>query len=114
MAEHQRSHLTVSASPRARVMTFLKEFEAAPNDADLELRIGQMETGAPAVVISINESKHGFTAKEARTVAEIAEDTMKAFPNDPRNGELPNLILMLRHGAAQAEAALTTGGRRNG
>lgn len=98
--------LTLPASPHARVIAFLKEFQEAPNDADIDIHIGQMESGEAAVVVIVGGKGHGFTTEEARTIAEIAEDAMRACPDDPRSNELPNLIMALRMGADKSDAAL--------
>jgi hypothetical protein len=97
--------MTLPSSPLQRVQTFLAAYRAADNDADLDVRIGVMEDGAPAVMLSINGTNHGFTADEARRLAKIAEDGMNAWPNDPETAGLPNLILALRMGADKAEGA---------
>ena len=96
--------LTIKASPHARVMDFLDEFRAMPNNSDIEIRLGLMENGEPAVVVTLNDKYHGFTAKEARMLARIAEEAMNQIPSDPESATLPNLILALRYGADQAEA----------
>ena len=93
--------LDVPASPRERVMRFLAAFEAAPNDADIKLRIGHVGDTA-AVVIGIDNINYGLLATEAVMVAKIMEDTMQQFPMDSRSDELPNIIMGLREAAKQA------------
>jgi hypothetical protein len=88
-----------------RVQTFLAAYRAADNDDDLDVRIGRMESGEPAVMLSINGTNHGFTSNEARRLAQVAEDGMNACPSDPESAGLPNLILALRMGAEKADAA---------
>ena len=97
------------ASPLARVQAFMAAFQAANNDADLELRVGETGDGEAAIAISLNGKTHGFTAGEARRLARIAENAMRACPRDPAAATLPNLILALRAGADKAEAALKGG-----
>lgn len=97
--------MTVPASPRMRVMTFLAEFRAADNDADIEIRIGHFEGGEPSVLISFNGKDHSFTVTEARKLADIMEEAMRAHPNDPDAATLPNIIMMLRMGSDKAAAA---------
>jgi hypothetical protein len=95
--------IDVPASPRARVMKFLDAFEAAPNDADIEFRSGHVGND-PAIVVGINGVNYGLLATEAITVAEIMEDAMRKFPSDPRNDELPNMIMGLREAAKQTQS----------
>ena len=111
--------LTLPSNPYERAIAFLEEFEAAPNDADIDIHTGIMESGEPAVVVIIDGGKgHGFTTKEARSLAKIAEAAMNDAPNDPRANEFPNLIVMLRMGADKSEAGVarahSSGERRNG
>jgi hypothetical protein len=98
---------TIPASPRARVMNFLREFQAASNDTDIEVRTGHMEGGEPSVGVFMNDKVHGFTAKEARKLAKIMEDAMHANPNEPEAKTLPNIIMALRAGADKAEQTAT-------
>jgi hypothetical protein len=100
--------MDIPKRPMDRFMAFLDEYFDAPNDADLELRIGMIGndigSAEPAIGIMLNGKMHGFTIKEARVMAAIAEDAMHAHPNEPDAKGLPNLILMLRTGADKAEA----------
>src|SRR4051812_35692327 len=75
--------MVTQASPLARVLAFFDEFRAAPNDADIEVRIGSTEKGEAAVIISIDGKRHAFTTSEARKMAAIAEAAMRECPNDP-------------------------------
>lgn len=94
--------LITHSDARRRSMAFFREYMAAPNDADVELRLGKTEAGDPAVVIRINDGPyHGFTTSEARTVASIAERTMRAFPTGRLS--LENLIMGLRAAADKAD-----------
>ncbi len=86
--------LTIDTDPRRRAIAFLSAFIDAPQGADIEFRTGVMESGEPAVVISIDGALSGFTAAEARIVADVAESTMRAFPRE--TGSLADLILSLR------------------
>lgn len=90
------------ASPLARVRAFLAAFQAADNNDDLELRIGETAAGEAAVAITLRGKTHGFTVSEARKLAALAEEAMRAFPMEP--AVLANLILVLRAGADKAEA----------
>lgn len=92
------------ASPRERVMGFLRDFEAAPNDADIEIRVGRDAGGAPAVLVSIAGRHHSFLATEARKLADIMERSMCECASDPRSAELPNTIMAIRAGCAKAES----------
>lgn len=95
--------MILPSSPIERVKAFLAAYRRADNDDDLEVRIGAMESGEPAVMLRINGTNHGFTSSEARRLAKIAEDGMNACPDDPESAGLPNLILALRMGADKAE-----------
>ena len=95
--------IDVPASQHTRVTTFLAEFQAASNDDEFALYPGDM-AGQPALVIIMNGKEHGFTTKEARIMADIAEEAMNAHPNDPEAATLENLILGLREGASRSEA----------
>lgn len=102
--------LTLKANAAERVKDFLNAYRAADDDADIDVRIGTVEDGSPAVVISINGAFHGFTSDEARRIALIAEEGMRACPDDPESASLPNLIMALRMGADEADAASTRPG----
>jgi hypothetical protein len=97
-------YLTLPASRRARVMNFLRDFQAASNDADIEVRLGRLESGEASIAVSINDRFYGFTTKEARTLAQIMEDAMHANPNEPEAKTLPNIIMALRLGADKADS----------
>ena len=94
------------ASALQRVQTFLAAYRAADNDDDLEVRVGMMEGGEPALLVSINGTHHAFTTAEARRVANIAEEAMNAHPTGDGAEAMPNLILALRMGADKADAGL--------
>ncbi len=91
-----------------RAIGFLQEFWDAPNDADLELMLGTMDDGSPAIAIRLNGKVHGLSIKEARTLADIVEETMNKFPCEPESQTFPNLILLLRTGADKAEQQMAT------
>lgn len=99
------NQMTAPASPRARVLGFIEAFHAAPNDADIAVRIGADAAGTPAVIVSIGRANHALMVDEARSVAEIMENAMNTFPNDPESRTLPNIIMALRAGCDQAVAA---------
>lgn len=92
----------VPASPRRRVLTFLHAFHKAPNDADIEIRVGRSETEA-AVLVSFEGTEHVLLVSEARTVAKIMEESMNAHPEDPEGRTLPNIIMGLRAGCDEAD-----------
>lgn len=94
------------------MMTFLAAFRDAPNDADIDMRIGGTEDGEPAILVSISNGggDHAMMASEARTLAGIMEDTMREFPNDPESAALPNIIMGLRAAADKAASALERDG----
>jgi hypothetical protein len=84
-------------------MNFVGQYLDAPNDADIEFRTGTTESGEAAVAVSVGGKMHGFTAKEARIVAEIMESALNAHPNEPDAKGLPNAIMGLRMAADAAE-----------
>lgn len=90
-------HHVAEADPRKRAIAFLGAFIDAPGDAELEIRGGRDENGDPAMAITLCGTLHAFTCVEARTVADIAESTMRAFPQSA--AVWGNLIVSLR-GAA--------------
>ena len=94
-------------SPKLRVMEFIDHFHAAPNDADIEIRIGSSER-EPAILISFCGSSHAFLVTEARTVADIMEDAMRAHPEDPEGATLPNIIMGIRHACDEAQKLALT------
>lgn len=91
------------ASPRARVLGFLDAFQAAPNDADIEISIGMDEAQKPALLISIGRSSHCLLVTEARKVADIMEEAMRANPNEPEAKTLPNIIMGIRAACQKAD-----------
>lgn len=95
--------LNAAASPLKRSLEFIAAYRAAKNDDDIEIRIGCLENGTPAIVVSIAGSMHAFTVGEARKLASIVEAGLNECPNDPEAASLPNLILALRGGADLAE-----------
>lgn len=95
--------ITAPASPRARVVKFLEEFRDAPNDADIEVRIGSDGTGKPAILVTIGGSDHAFMVPEARKLADIMEEVMRKQSDNPEVATLPNLIMCLRAGCDKAE-----------
>lgn len=94
--------LEAPADPRKRVMDFLDAFIAAPPDADLEIMGGMDEHGDPAMAIRMLGKLHGFTTDEARKVADVAESTMRKFPDGAKIWA--NLILALRGAADRIDA----------
>lgn len=90
-----REFLTVG-SPVDRAMAFLLDYIEAPDDADVEFRIGKSDAGEPAIIVDVGKRRHAFTATEGRIVAGIAEDTYREFPHERDSAGFPNLILGLR------------------
>ena len=87
-------HHVTEADPRKRGIAFLDAFMAAPADADIEIRGVRDEHGSPALAITLCGTLHAFTCAEARIVADIAEDTMRKFPQSANVWS--NLIVALR------------------
>ena len=105
--------INVPARPVDRMLAFLAEYQAVDHNDEMELRIGRMgedqATSKPAIVITLKGKQHGFTSSEARTIANMADDALRQFPDYPNAAGLPNLILLLRIGAAKADAAKANG-----
>lgn len=95
--------LEAPADPRIRAEVFLDAYFSAPDDADIEIRLGRTAKGEPSVGVSIGGNMHAFTASEARIVADSAESALRAHPKEREAAALPNLILALRMGADKAE-----------
>lgn len=96
--------IEVSANPWKRVKTFIDAFHYAPNNADIEIRIGREQGGGPVgILVSINGKHYPLLTSEARKVADVMEDAMRQFPNDPESATLPNIIWALRTGCDKAE-----------
>ena len=97
--------LVTKAAVLDRAIDFFADYFAAPDDADIVIRLAAMGIEAvPSIAVSVGEKHHGFTASEARKLATIAENTLHKFPNEDDARGLPNLVLALRHGADQADA----------
>ena len=100
--------MEVPASAKVRIMAFLSAFHGAPNNADIEVRAGKSEAGEAAILVSISGGgDHALMIHEARKVADIMEDAMKAHPDDPESRTLPNIIMALRAGCDQAASSAT-------
>lgn len=95
--------MTTSADPFVRCMAFVDAYLRAPNDADIEFRIGTDTHGNAAVIVSFGGTDHGFLASEARKVADVLESALNAHPTHPDSRGLPNAIMSLRHTANEAE-----------
>jgi hypothetical protein len=93
--------LLLPRSPRTRITRFLRDFWAASNDTDIEITTGFV-AGEPAVLVSFCGRDHGFSAAEARRIAQVMEDAMNNMPTHPDAATLPNIIMGLRAGADRA------------
>lgn len=102
MKKGEERLIVAPSSPRTRVLAFLSAFHDAPNDADIDLRIGRSEHGEAAVLITIQGTDHVLTCGEALKIASVFEETMNKFPNEPDAKTLPNIIMVLRLGAEKA------------
>lgn len=80
---------------------FLRAFEAAPGDTDIEFRLGDDEHGNGVVVVAIGSLHFGFSAQESDTIARIIEDAIQKFGVSTPEGGLSDLALGLRHAAAK-------------
>ena len=59
-------------SPSERINSLLTAWREAPDDADIEMRIGQVEDGSPAILVSIGAIDTPFSADEADALRSIA------------------------------------------
>lgn len=103
--------LEVNADVQSRAMAFLDAYIAAPSDAELTIHHAIDGEGTPAMVIGLCGVKHGFTAQEARSVAAVAESTMRKFPDGAPIWA--NLILALRAAANSTEESAMKRGALN-
>lgn len=94
-------HHVAEGDPRKRAMIFLDAYMRAPADADLEIRGGRDDRGSPALAVTLCGTLHAFTCAEARIVSDIAEDTMRHFPQSA--DVWSNLIVALRGAADRVE-----------
>lgn len=72
---------------RDSIMSFMEAFFEAPNDADIEVRMGSVEDAPEEIYLIISvetagrvASRVAMSATEARTLADIAERTDGAIP----------------------------------
>lgn len=99
--------LTTQADPKKRIRKFLRKYHSAPDDVDIDIRVGRVaETGEAAVIVGMGKDLHCFTAIEARIIADAAEDTLRSFPRSAEVRGFPDLITALRYGADVAEQRL--------
>ncbi len=99
-----RRQIIAPAAALPRLMRFLDAFHEAPNDADIEIRGGSSESGETALLVAISGGgEHVLMCNEARKVADIMEDVMRAHPNEPESATLPNIIMALRAGCDALE-----------
>ena len=103
--------ITTPADPFTRCLAFVDEYMCAPDDADVEFRIGTDNNGKSAVCVTINGKHHGFLASEARKVADVMERALSAHPNESDSRGFPNAIMSLRHTADEADRANSTSNR---
>ena len=98
------NQIEVPSLPSVRVEAFLFDYFEAPDDADIEVRLADIQgSNEPALVIGVAGKFHGFTASEARILADIFEDSLRKFPDTDEAKALPNIIMCLRYAAEQAE-----------
>ena len=90
-----------NSTPLERVQALIAAYRAAPSGSDIEVLAGRAEKDRPVICIKINGKPFALLAGEAIKLADIAEKSMRAFPNEP-DGGISNLILALRHGAKTA------------
>lgn len=90
---------------KAAILAFIRDFQDAPNDADIEIRTGSPATGGPCyVVVTLSGKNTAFLPDDADKLALIMDDAMRRFPSEPAAMTLPNIIMGLRQGAAVARA----------
>lgn len=75
--------LYIEGTAEDRTIAMLSAFRSAPEDEDIAVASGPAYSGDAkfaAVVVSISNKHHGFTATEARYAAFIAEHVAIEFP----------------------------------
>ena len=103
MADRPTTTPRAVAYGKQAMLDFIHDFHDAPDDADIEIRIGRSPVGGPPmVVVSLRGKDTAFEAYAAETMASIMEDAMRKFPNEAEARTLPNIIMGLRQGAATA------------
>jgi hypothetical protein len=93
----------VAAYGKNAILMFLKDFEAAPNDTDIEIRTGHIRIDGPClVVVGMCGKNTVFSPRAADLLASMMEDAVRQSPNDPAADTLSNIIMGLRQGAVMA------------
>lgn len=89
-----------------RFTRLLDAYMDAPDDADIELRLGSLPDDSDQyVLVSVNGNWHAFSTDEARAAADVLENTFRKYPTYPETRGFPDLILALRETAKRAGGA---------
>ena len=92
----------VPSDPTARSMALIKAYVAAPDDADITLRLGASEDGAGAFAIGVEKSLHAFLGSEAVPLERVVTMASKEMENLGVPVDFSNLILIIREGGERA------------
>lgn len=86
------------------IVKFLKTFLAAPNDADIEIRIGTpFFGGSPHVIVSLGGCLTAMLPEDADKLACIMEGGMRELGRRPEAMVFANIIMGLCQGAIVAK-----------
>ena len=88
----------------ARAKNLIRDFLATGCYEQVTIHSGFVGV-LPAIVVEFLDHKHVLYASEARQFATALEKTMHQFPDFHLNGAVANLIMGMRLGADEAEAA---------
>ncbi|MBR0868996.1 hypothetical protein JQ633_01395 [Bradyrhizobium tropiciagri] len=94
----------VPAGAKCRIIAFLDAVHRAPNDADIEIRIGRSDS-EPAILVSCEDTEHALLVSEARMIAEMLEASVNDHPKNSEDRTLLSVIMNLRVRCDAAERA---------
>lgn len=84
--------VTTSGNSLTRALAFIKEWQDANADADIEIRGGKTTKGENGLCVTLNGKHHAFTARESRVLVEVVQSAIDAMPAESRSEGLPNLV----------------------
>lgn len=83
--------VTASGDPLIRSLAFMEAWRDASAEADIDIRGGATTAGVAGLCLTLNGTHHAFTANECRTLVEVIESAIRAYPKESRKEGLPNL-----------------------
>ena len=84
--------VTTTGDTLTRSMAFVREWQDATAEADIEIRGGETLDGKRGLVVTLNGQHHAFTTDEARILVQVVQSALNKFPDEGRSEGLPNLI----------------------